>query len=246
LKHPLPAGRDLAKVCEALDRVDAPFRSRADRARCRGAPRCHAVAGLGALAGSVSREREQRHRAQLMIDDTIIELTEQVGIGIGAACKAVGRPRATHHRRTSRRHGPPVPPASRNRESSTLAEQLRSDQNGWAILPSSWRRRSPSFARAQVEAAWLGLRRTPAAACRPGFELLDPVRLRGCPGASTGMGVRYFADERVRLSSLSRQALLARRARTELARSSDFSAQRSVRSTGAVQAFVRGATVTSG
>jgi putative transposase len=48
-----------------------------------------------------------------MIDDTIIELTDQVGIGIGAACTAVGRPRATHHRRTRRPHGPPAPPASR-------------------------------------------------------------------------------------------------------------------------------------
>ena len=48
-----------------------------------------------------------------MIDDTILELTNDIGIGVGAACKAVGRPRATHHRRTSPAHGPPAPPASR-------------------------------------------------------------------------------------------------------------------------------------
>ncbi len=48
-----------------------------------------------------------------MIDDTIVELTDQVGLGVGAVCRAVGRPRATHHRRTSPRYGPPAPPASR-------------------------------------------------------------------------------------------------------------------------------------
>ena len=48
-----------------------------------------------------------------MIDDTIVELTDDIGLGIGAACKAVGRPRATHHRRTSPKYGPPAPPASR-------------------------------------------------------------------------------------------------------------------------------------
>ncbi|TVR25576.1 MAG: hypothetical protein EA387_03665 [Nitriliruptor sp.] len=48
-----------------------------------------------------------------MIDDTITELTDDIGLGVGAACQAVGRPRATHHRRTSRPHGPPAPPVSR-------------------------------------------------------------------------------------------------------------------------------------
>ena len=48
-----------------------------------------------------------------MIDDTIAELTDEVGIGVGAACQAVGRPRSTHHRHTHPRHGPPAPPASR-------------------------------------------------------------------------------------------------------------------------------------
>ena len=46
-----------------------------------------------------------------MIDDAIDELTPLVGVG--RACAAVGRPRATHHRRTTRLHGPPAPPASR-------------------------------------------------------------------------------------------------------------------------------------
>ena len=48
-----------------------------------------------------------------MIDDTIVELTDEVGLGIVAACSAVGRPRASHHRRTSPQYGPPAPPASR-------------------------------------------------------------------------------------------------------------------------------------
>jgi putative transposase len=47
-----------------------------------------------------------------MIDDAIVELTE-AGVGIGAACAAVGRPRSSHHRRTTRPHGPPAPPSSR-------------------------------------------------------------------------------------------------------------------------------------
>jgi len=64
-----------------------------------------------------------------MIDDTIIELTDRVGIGIGAACKAVGRPRATHHRRVTRRHGPPAPPASRkgHRQPRALSEEERAE-----------------------------------------------------------------------------------------------------------------------
>lgn len=48
-----------------------------------------------------------------MIDDTIIVLTDEVGLGVGAACQAVGRPRASHHRRVRRPYGPPAPPASR-------------------------------------------------------------------------------------------------------------------------------------
>jgi putative transposase len=47
-----------------------------------------------------------------MIDDAIVELTD-AGVGIGAACAAVGRPRSSHHRRTTRPHGPPAPPSSR-------------------------------------------------------------------------------------------------------------------------------------
>ncbi len=48
-----------------------------------------------------------------MIDATIVELTDDLGLGIGAACAAVGRPRVTRHRRTSPRLGPPAPPSSR-------------------------------------------------------------------------------------------------------------------------------------
>jgi len=47
-----------------------------------------------------------------MIDDAIAELTGEVGVV--AACKAVGRPRSSHHRRTRPPvYGPPAPPKSR-------------------------------------------------------------------------------------------------------------------------------------
>ena len=52
-----------------------------------------------------------------MIDDMIVELIDQVGLGVGAACRAVGRPRATHHRRTS----PRVKPRPRARGNTTPA-----------------------------------------------------------------------------------------------------------------------------
>jgi putative transposase len=54
-----------------------------------------------------------------MIDDAIAELTPVVGVG--AACKAVGRPRASHHRRVTRLHGPPAPPASRKGQAQPRA-----------------------------------------------------------------------------------------------------------------------------
>jgi len=64
-----------------------------------------------------------------MIDDTILELTDDVGLGIGAACEAVGRPRATHHRRTSPKHGPPAPPVSRKGQAQprSLSEAERAE-----------------------------------------------------------------------------------------------------------------------
>jgi putative transposase len=49
-----------------------------------------------------------------MIDDAIVELTgADIGVSVEAACKAVGRPRSSHYRRTRPRHGPPAPRASR-------------------------------------------------------------------------------------------------------------------------------------
>ena len=64
-----------------------------------------------------------------MIDDTIVELTDEVGLGIGAACTAVGRPRSSHHRRTSPAHGPPAPPASRKgqRQPRALTDAERTE-----------------------------------------------------------------------------------------------------------------------
>ena len=64
-----------------------------------------------------------------MIDDTIIELTDDIGIGVGDACKAVGRPRSSHHRRTSPPHGPPAPPASRKgqRQPRALTDAERTE-----------------------------------------------------------------------------------------------------------------------
>ena len=71
-----------------------------------------------------------------MIDDTIIELTNDIGLGVGAACRAVGRPRATHHRRTSPRHGPSAPPASRKgkRQPRSLSDAER--REALAVLRS--------------------------------------------------------------------------------------------------------------
>ena len=64
-----------------------------------------------------------------MIDDTIVELTDEVGLGIGAACTAVGRPRSSHYRRTSPSHGPPAPPASRKgqRQPRALTDAERTE-----------------------------------------------------------------------------------------------------------------------
>ncbi len=56
-----------------------------------------------------------------MIDDAIGELTDEVGVGVGAGCKAVGRSRSTHYRRVARPHGPPAPPASRKGQSQPRA-----------------------------------------------------------------------------------------------------------------------------
>ena len=64
-----------------------------------------------------------------MIDDTIVELTDEVGLGIGAACTAVGRPRSSHYRRTSPAHGPPAPPGSRKgqRQPRALTDAERTE-----------------------------------------------------------------------------------------------------------------------
>jgi putative transposase len=55
-----------------------------------------------------------------MIDDAIDELTAE--IGVTAACKAVGRPRSSHHTRTRPpTYGPPAPPRSRKGQTQPRA-----------------------------------------------------------------------------------------------------------------------------
>ncbi|MBW3578157.1 MAG: IS3 family transposase, partial [Actinobacteria bacterium] len=54
-----------------------------------------------------------------MIDDAIDELTPVVGVV--AACKAVGCPRSSDHRRRTRPYGPPAPPASRKGQAQPRA-----------------------------------------------------------------------------------------------------------------------------
>ena len=63
-----------------------------------------------------------------MIDDAIVELTD-AGLGIGAACDAVGRPRSSHHRRATRPYGPPAPPRPRRgqRQPRALTELERAE-----------------------------------------------------------------------------------------------------------------------
>lgn len=63
-----------------------------------------------------------------MIDDAIVELTG-AGVGVGAACAAVGRPRSSHHHRMTRPHGPPAPPASRKgqRQPRALSDAERAE-----------------------------------------------------------------------------------------------------------------------
>ena len=50
-------------------------------------------------------DQQQRQAREAMIDETITELTELVGTK--AACRAVGRSRATHYRRHRQSPAPP-------------------------------------------------------------------------------------------------------------------------------------------
>jgi putative transposase len=43
-----------------------------------------------------------------MIGEAIDELTDEIGVGLGAACTAVGRPRSSHYRWTHPMQGPPA------------------------------------------------------------------------------------------------------------------------------------------